>query len=197
MPGHKQAGYDSNTIYTTAYYWDYKFTLLKYNANKTWSIGLEVSNRQVSFTGCTRRACLALCLFYPANLQQHVSFKDTAHCYDHSAWRQINDSVPSTGGMILTAENWVLVDKPDTVPLCPPAIPQDLTWDWTPPSVVVTNHPNHQQDKYKVLLSNKDQFINDLIGPCRQGWEWEVYSGQHGISKTAWSSGIVKVRKRH
>jgi len=41
----------------------------------------------------------------------------------------MNDFVPSTGGMILTAENWVLGDKLVTVPLCPPAIPQDLTWD--------------------------------------------------------------------
>jgi len=29
------AGYDSKTIHTTAHYWDYKFTLLKHNANKT------------------------------------------------------------------------------------------------------------------------------------------------------------------
>jgi hypothetical protein len=47
------AGYDSKTIYTTAYYSDYKFTLPKHNANKTLSIEPEVSNRRVSFMGCT------------------------------------------------------------------------------------------------------------------------------------------------
>jgi len=96
------AGYDSKTIYTTAYYGDYKFTLLKHNANKTWSIVLEASNRQVSFMGCIWDSVLSSqfvlsCQFTMTCfiqrqcplLRSHSMVTDKWLCSKH--WRNDND----------------------------------------------------------------------------------------------------------
>jgi hypothetical protein len=42
----------------------------------------------------------------------------------------------SHGGMIPMGKTKELGEKPDTVPLCPPQIPQRLTWMWTQASMV-------------------------------------------------------------